>query len=84
MRNHLEETERDAYLEDETVREIVDAHLLVARSIQSELGKDASEGEKHFAKVFDQYAMTKIKSIAPKFWERIKEDEVNSPVHKKP
>lgn len=64
--NITKEFNYDAYRDSETVRDLVDAILIVNRNIQSN-----SEDEE-LKKVFSKYMEAEISRVAPNFWEVIK------------
>jgi len=71
--NITREFDHDAYRDSDTVRELVDAYLIVNRNIQSNtLDEDSDIIEKTFAKSFSKHMAKEIERVAPKFWERIK------------
>jgi hypothetical protein len=67
--NITREFDYDAYRDSETVRELVDAILIVNRNIQS------NEGNEELVEHFDKYMEKEITRIAPKFWESIKQND---------
>ena len=64
--NITREFDYDAYRDSETVRELVDAILIVNRNIQSN-----SEDEELRA-IYSKYTKSEISRVAPKYWEKIK------------
>lgn len=71
--NITREFDYDAYRDSETVRELVDAYLIVNRNIQSNtLDENSDMMETTFAKSFGKHMASEIERVAPKYWEKIK------------
>lgn len=60
------EFDYDAYRDSETVRELVDAILIVNRNIQSNSDDD------QLKEMYGNYMSKEIERVAPKYWEKIK------------
>jgi hypothetical protein len=71
----MREFEFNRYKDDETVRNLVDAFMIVNRHIESETDHESTEKELEFRKKFSDYSSKEIERIAPKFWETISQDQ---------
>ncbi len=64
--NITREFNYDAYRDSETVRDLVDAILIVNRNIQS------NSDNEELKNVYSKYMESEIGRVAPKYWESIK------------
>lgn len=72
----MRQIELDNYQDDEVVREVADAFLVVNRNIQANtLDEDSTPEQIQFAKDFSEYMGKELERIAPKFWETIKHND---------
>ncbi len=69
----MRDIEMDNYKDDEIVKELVDAFLVVNRHIEAHTDTESSEAEKQFRKDFGEYMSVEVQRVAPKFWNTIKE-----------